>query len=71
MENPLNIPPHRLLKKTERLKEDAELEFKIQGLNLQILNADPILKTIQISGNYGDFLLARKIAEKKGWVLEN
>lgn len=70
MDNPLSIPPHRLQKETERLKEDAELEFKIQRLDLKVINADPTTKTLGISGNYGDFLLAKAIGTKKGWTLE-
>jgi hypothetical protein len=64
------IPPHRLKKETERLIEDAEVEMRIHRFDLKVQAADPITKTLKVSGNYADFLLAKKEVAKKGWTLE-
>lgn len=56
-------------KATERLKEDIELEIRLLRLDLKITDIEPITRAVAVTGSYPDFLVARKIAEKKGWTI--
>jgi hypothetical protein len=62
-------PNKRQEKAAARLQEDAELEFRLQKLDLKVSGVDPVTKALVCTGSYADFLLARELAAKKGWNL--
>lgn len=64
------ISSQRLQRQIERFKEDVELEFKIQKINLNIKEVEPTTKSIVCQGLYTDYLLAKQICEKKGWNIQ-
>ena len=66
--------PFQSAKETEKRKlrfiEDIQLELAVAKLPLRIVDANPMDKTIQVAGEYTDYLLAKKIGAAKKWAFE-
>lgn len=66
--------PFQSAKETEKRKlrfiEDVQLEISVAKLNIRIVDANPMDKTIQVAGEYTDYLLAKKLGAAKKWTFE-
>lgn len=67
MNNDPFMSPRQLEREKVRFREDVEVALKAEKNPLVVVSADPMYKDIACSGEYSDYLLAKKIEAANGW----